>query len=91
MPDAQPAATGLNLSDLPRLSDEDREALDHCAVLEGVPLAPLRRCSDCRLDLGDPMLAIGECPLFGQRRLNVESRCASFIPKPNPPCRLLSR
>lgn len=77
------------LDDLPRLTDEERAALADCAAIERVPTsAPLRRCSDCRHDLGDPMLAIGKCPLFGKRRLNVESRCASFIPKPNPLRRL---
>lgn len=73
----------MQLDDLPRLTDEERAALDDCAAIAGVPTGapPLRRCSDCRLDLGDLMLALGRCPLFGQRRLNVERRCASFTPK----------
>jgi hypothetical protein len=83
------------IDDLPRLTEEERDALnDGYVTIEGVPLgAPLRRCSDCRHDLGDPMRALGCCPLFGKRRAGVVSRCTSFVLKaapltePNPPCR----
>jgi len=42
---------------------------------------PLRRCQDCRLDLGDVLRAVGTCPRWGMNRNGVESRCPAFVAK----------
>lgn len=47
--------------------------------------APLRRCHDCELNLGAgpgvTLRAAFACPMFGQPRHGVESRCVAFVPK----------
>lgn len=45
-------------------------------------VSPIRRCEDCHLNLcRDLLRALGSCPRWGQPRHDVESRCASFVPK----------
>lgn len=42
--------------------------------------APMRRCDDCRLNLGrDVLRALGTCPRWGMPRTGVESRCPAFV------------
>lgn len=43
---------------------------------------PLRRCADCKLDLGrDVLRALCTCPRWGKRRLGIESHCLAFVGK----------
>jgi len=61
-----------------------RRGLDAQAAVDQVLAEiPLRRCEDCKHHLGDVLLAVGRCPLFGQKRHGVETRCAAFVPREN--------
>ena len=42
--------------------------------------APVRRCDDCKRNLGDVIGALC-CPLFGMLRSGVEIRCLNFLPR----------
>lgn len=43
---------------------------------------PLRRCDDCRLNLGrDVLRSLGSCPRWGMCRAGVESHCPAFVAK----------
>lgn len=43
---------------------------------------PLRKCSDCALNLGrDVLRALGSCPRWGQPRHGAESHCPAFVAK----------
>lgn len=61
----------------------DEAAADADEAFEAVRAkqAPLRRCQDCRLDLGSSIDALASCPRFGQDRRGVESRCDKFEPR----------
>lgn len=52
-----------------------------CNCLAIDPAAPLRRCRDCELDLGDTVKAAFRCPRFGLPRANAHVRCLSFVPR----------